>query len=97
MSAREAKLEEALRGCIPWVASSGRGMAQESLAVACELLDIDPYDWTYHPDVLTRRREVLGMPDRRKADEWRGLYPMCLDPEACRGRSSCPRDPACDH
>jgi hypothetical protein len=60
-----AKLKHALSGCIPWVATSGRGAAQEALAVACELLGIDPFDWTSHPDVLATRCRLLGMPDRR--------------------------------
>ncbi len=60
-----AKLKHALSRCVPWVAVSGRGMAQESLAIACDLLGTDPYDYSAYPDVLTRRRELLGMPDRR--------------------------------
>jgi len=63
---RVAALEDGLRACIPWVATSGRGAAQEALAIACELTASDPYDWTSHPDVLTRRRAILGLPDRRK-------------------------------
>lgn len=27
---------------------------------------------------------------------WRGVYPgMCIDPEICRGHTSCPRDRSC--
>lgn len=59
------RLREALHACIPWVAVSARGAAQEALAVACDLLGSDPYDWSPHPDVLTARRELLGMADRR--------------------------------
>lgn len=68
VAARELALAAALRGCIPWVAACPRGAAQEALAIACELVGYDPYDWTAAPDVLTKRRALLGMPDRRKAD-----------------------------
>lgn len=61
---REAELEDALRGCIPWIASHGRSAAQEALAVACDLVGWDPFDWSGHPDVLTRRLEVMGWGDR---------------------------------
>ncbi len=31
-----------------------------------------------------------------EATAWRGVYgAMCRDPELCRGRGSCPRDPSC--
>jgi hypothetical protein len=61
---REMRLEYALQKCIPWVASSGRGAAQQALAEACELVGWDPFDWSTHPDVLKRRIELLGWGDR---------------------------------
>lgn len=59
-------MRDALWACIPWVATSGRGAAQEALAIACDLVGSDPFDWTSHPDVLAARMALLGMPDRRK-------------------------------
>jgi len=50
-----------LYACIPWVATSGRGAAQEALAVACSLVGSNPYDWTSHPDVLKSRMELLDI------------------------------------
>ena len=65
MSDREQQLEDALYACLLWVGYSPRGAAQGALSDACELLGVDPFDWTAHPDVLARRRETLGLPDRR--------------------------------
>lgn len=62
----QEELTDALSACIPWVASHPRGAAQEALAVACKLVGSDPYDWTSHPDVLTKRIAALGWTDRRK-------------------------------
>lgn len=61
---REQELSEALQACIPWVASSGRGAAQEALAIACDLVGYDPFDWSSHPDVLRLRLRTLGWEDR---------------------------------
>jgi hypothetical protein len=57
---------EAIALLIPWVANSGRGAAQEALAIGCDIIGSNPYDWTAHPDVLASRIELLGWPDRRK-------------------------------
>lgn len=65
---REELLSDALQACIPWVASSGRGAAQEALAVACDLVGYDPFDWSTHPDVLKRRIELLGWGERIEND-----------------------------
>jgi hypothetical protein len=54
-----AKLKHAISGLIPWVATSGRGAAQEALAEACELIGADPFMWSTHPSVLVRRRPDL--------------------------------------
>lgn len=54
-----ARLKHAISGLIPWVASSGRGKAQEALAEACELIGADPFMWSGHPDVLIQRRPDL--------------------------------------
>lgn len=61
-AANEAAFREALEACMPWVAASARGAAQEALADACELLGINPLGWSAHPEVLLRRRPEL---DRR--------------------------------
>lgn len=57
-----AKLKHVVSDMIPYVASSGRGLAQEILANACELIGADPFHWSAHPDVLVSRRPDL---DRR--------------------------------
>lgn len=59
-----AKLKHAISDLIPYVASSGRGVAQVALANACELIGVDPFAWSAHPDVLIQRRPDL---DRRTA------------------------------
>lgn len=61
---REQALSEALEACIPWVASSGRGAAQEALAIACDLVGYDPFDWSTHPEVLRLRLRTMGWEDR---------------------------------
>lgn len=66
---RQLQLEEALQACIPWVATNGRGAAQEALAIACDLVGWNPYDWTSHPETLTTRRSLLGLPDRRQGPQ----------------------------
>lgn len=68
MTEREQALTDALQACIPWIASSGRGAAQEALAVACDLVGYDPFGWTSHPDVLKSRIELLGWGDRIVTD-----------------------------
>lgn len=65
---READLEEALAACIPWVATSARGAAQEALAIACYLTGSNPYDWTHHPDVLEPRIALLPARMRRQLE-----------------------------
>lgn len=84
MSGREEQLEHALRLCIPWVASSGRGAAQEALSVACHLTGQSPYDWTAHPHVLTERIALLDEPlrtdlERRKERRERRASVPVLD------------------
>lgn len=64
ISPREGELMQALAACIPWIASHPRSAAQEALAVACDLVGSDPFDWSTHPDVLKRRLEVMGWGDR---------------------------------
>lgn len=54
-----AKLKHAISGLIPWVCGNGRGAAQAALAEGCELIGVDPFDWSRHPDVLARRRPDL--------------------------------------
>jgi hypothetical protein len=42
--------------------------------------------------------EVASTPSgpRSESDVWRGVYPgMCVDPEVCRGKTSCPRNYSC--
>ena len=67
LEARVRELEEALRGCIPWVASNARGHAQENLAVACRLVGYDPHDWTLYPETLDRRIALLD--DQEKVQD----------------------------
>ncbi len=62
LTSENARLKHVISGCIPWLASHGRGMAQEALADACEAIGADPFMWTSRPDVLIRRRPDL---DRR--------------------------------
>jgi hypothetical protein len=43
-----------------------------------------------------RRADDDSVEARSESDVWRGVYPgMCVDPEVCRGKTSCPRDYSC--
>lgn len=55
-----AKLKHAIAAMIPWVASSGRGAAQEALAQGCALIGVDPWDWTGHRHVLRSRLALIA-------------------------------------
>ncbi len=52
--------------------------------------------WT-EDDALRVAQAYLRLLDAAAgALRWKGVYPQfCRDPEQCRGRGSCPRDPSC--
>jgi hypothetical protein len=55
---REAR--SILYQALPALGLHGRGFSQEALIRACDLLgDVRPEDWTAHPEVMARRREIL--------------------------------------
>jgi hypothetical protein len=54
---REAK--SLLNRSLPALGVHPRGFSQEVLVLVCHFVDADPADWTSHPDVMERRREIL--------------------------------------
>lgn len=62
---REQALRDALNACIPWVAASGRGAAQQALIGACFAVGSDPWNWTAHPKVLEQRLALMPVRYRR--------------------------------
>lgn len=53
---------------LPIVGAHPRGFAQELLAEIALALDVSPYDYTSHPETLTRRIALLPVRKRKKLE-----------------------------
>jgi hypothetical protein len=56
-----------------------------------------PPGWKHRPDCHHVTGPSTGeLRARVLAETWQGVYPgMCVDPEYCRGKTSCPRNYSC--
>ncbi len=59
LEAENRRLRDLLRRALPVIGSHGRGFAQELLAEVALAVESNPYDWTAHPETLTRRIALL--------------------------------------